>query len=201
MFKRRDQLSITNRLRDAVWPRMGWGRVVSYYWHRLQRIPGTPSSVAAGFAAGMAASMTPAVGTHTIVALGLAYALRGSLLASVIGTLVVNPWTAAPVWFSTYYAGAFILGWAEYGQAGVSEFLDMFVGLSQSVMQRDIGLFVTKVVPIFWPMLVGSLPIAVIVGFGSYIGLEPILRKFQSRRTMKKDQRATREASDAQDKA
>ena len=201
MFKRRDQLSWPVRLRGAVWPRMGWGRVVSYYWHRLQRIPGTPSSVAAGFAAGMAASMTPAIGTHTVVAVGLAYALRGSLLASVIGTLVINPWTAAPVWFSTYYAGAFILGWDQYGHAGVSEFLDMFVGLSQAVMQRDFGLFVTKVVPIFWPMMVGSLPISVIVGFGSYLGLEPILRRFQSRRTLKKDQRAARQESAAKDTA
>ena len=28
---------------------MGWRRTLSYYWHRLQRIPGTASSIAAGF--------------------------------------------------------------------------------------------------------------------------------------------------------
>ena len=182
MFLRRDPLSVIHRLRNWVWPRIGWGRTITYYWHRLQRIPGTPSSIAAGFACGMAASMTPAVGTHAIVGFGLAYAVRGSLLASIIGTLVINPWTAPPVWFSTYYTGAFILGWEQYGHAGASDFVEMFVGLTQAVVQLDMGLFITKVTPIFWPMLVGSFPVAIVVGFASYLVLEPILRNIQQRR-------------------
>lgn len=186
MFRRRQPLSLPSRLLNWVWPRIGWVRTVIYYWHRLQRIPGTPSSVAAGFACGFAASITPAVGTHTVVAVGLAYALRGSILASVLGTLVVNPWTAAPVWFSTYYAGAYILGWDQYGGAGVGDFLDMFVGLSQAVAQVDFQLFIDKVMPIFGPMMVGSLPIGIIAGFGSYFALEPILRKIHQRRAMKR---------------
>ncbi len=190
MFRRRDQLSWPVRIRDFMWPRIGWGRTVTYYWHRLKRIPGTPSSIAAGFACGLAASMTPAVGTHTLVAMALAYSMRGSLIASVIGTLVINPWTAPPVWFSTYYTGAVILGWDEYGHAGVSDFIDMFVGLSQAVVQVDLGLFITKVTPIFWPMMVGSLPVAVVVGFGSYFALEPVLRRLQERRAQKMAKRA-----------
>lgn len=173
-----------------MWPRTGWGRAVTYYWHRLQRIPGTPASVAAGFACGLAASMSPAVGTHVIVGMILAYGLRSSLVASVIGTLVINPWTAPPVWFSTYYTGAFILGWEEYGHVGVSAFIDMFVGLTQAVVQLDAPLFIQKVIPIFWPMLVGALPVALIVGFGSYLLLEPVLRKLQERRTARLMQRA-----------
>ena len=86
MFLRRDQLSLRHRLRNWVWPRIGWGRTITYYWYRMQRIPGKSSSIAAGFACGMAASMSPAVGTHALVGLGLAYAVRGSLVASVIGT-------------------------------------------------------------------------------------------------------------------
>jgi uncharacterized protein len=191
MFRRRDRLPLIDRLRDFLWPRIGWGRTISYFWHRLQRIPGTPSSIAAGFACGVAASMTPAVGTHALVGLGLAYALRGSLIASVIGTLAINPWTAPPVWFSTYYTGAYILGWEQYGHAGASEFIDMFVGLTQAVMQLDAGLFVTKVSPVFLPMLVGSLPVSIVVGFGSYLALEPILLKLQQRRAMRWATRAS----------
>ena len=182
MFRRRDPLSLALRLRDLVWPRIGWGRTATYYWHRLQRIPGTPASIAAGFACGLAASMSPAVGTHVLVGMVLAYALRSSLVASVIGTLVINPWTAPPVWFSTYYTGAFILGWEEYGHAGAADFVEIFVALTEAVVQLDVGLFITKVTPIFWPMLVGSLPVAIVVGFASYFVLEPILRKIQARR-------------------
>jgi uncharacterized protein (DUF2062 family) len=190
MFRRRDQLPILDRLRDLVWPRIGWGRTVSYYWHRLQRIPGTPGSVAAGFACGLAASMSPAVGTHVLVGLGLAYAVRGSLVASVIGTLVINPWTAPPVWFATYYTGAFILGWERYGHAGAAEFVAMFVGLTRAVASLDARLFVDSVWPVFWPMLVGAFPVALIVGFGSYLVLVPILRKLQERRALRLMQRA-----------
>lgn len=182
MFLRRDQLFLRHRLRNWVWPRIGWGRTITYYWYRMQRIPGKSSSIAAGFACGMAASMSPAVGTHALVGLGLAYAVRGSLVASVIGTLAINPWTAPPVWFSTYYTGAFILGWEEYGHAGTADFFEIFVALTEAVVQLDVGLFITKVTPIFWPMLVGSLPVAIVVGFASYFFLEPILRKIQARR-------------------
>ncbi|MDX2143935.1 MAG: DUF2062 domain-containing protein [Rhodospirillaceae bacterium] len=169
-----------------MWPRIGWGRTATYYWHRLQRIPGTPGSIAAGFACGLAASMSPAVGTHVIVGMILAYALRSSLVASVIGTLLINPWTAPPVWFSTYYTGAVILGWDEYGHAGVAEFVDMFVGLSKAVIHLDFPLFMSSVMPIFWPMLVGSLPVAIVVGFSSYLILTPILTKLQERRLHKR---------------
>jgi uncharacterized protein len=185
MFRRRDPLSLALRLRDLVWPRIGWGRTATYYWHRLQRIPGTPASIAAGFACGLAASMSPAVGTHVLVGMLLAYAVRGSLVASVIGTLVINPWTAPPVWFSTYYTGAFILGWDQYGHAGVADFANMFVGLTESVVTLDIQMFFDSVIPIFWPMLVGAGPVALVVGFGSYLALEPILRKLQQARALR----------------
>jgi len=199
MFKRRDQLPILQRLQDLVWPRIGWIRTVTYYWHRLQRIPGTPESVAAGFACGMAASMSPAVGTHVIVGMILAYGLRSSIIASVIGTLLINPWTAPPVWFSTYYTGAFILGWEEYGHAGVSDFLAMFVGLTRAVLHLDIEAFLTNVIPIFWPMLVGSLPVAIVVGFTSYLLLVPILRKLQIRRAVKRAKRVEEIAREGPD--
>lgn len=196
MFRRRDQLPLIDRLRDLVWPRIGWMRTITYYWHRLQRIPGTPESVAAGFGCGMAASMSPAVGTHVMVGMLLAYLLRGSLLASVIGTLVINPWTAPPVWFSTYYTGAFILGWDEYGHAGIAEFLEMFVGLSKAAVHLDLNLFISSVWPIFWPMLVGAGPVAVIVGVASYLILVPILRKLHERRMAARQKRNVQVSSE-----
>ena len=39
---------------------------------------------------------------------------------------------------------------------------------------------------IFWPMLVGSLPVAIAVGFSSYLILTPILSKLQARRLLKR---------------
>lgn len=199
LFRRRNKIPLIDRLRDFVWPRIGWLRTVTYYWRRLQRIPGTPSSIAAGFSSGVAASVTPAVGTHTVAALALAYAVRGNLVASVFGTLAINPWTATPVWFSTYYTGALILGWDKYGHVGAMDFVNMFVGLTEAVVQLDWRLFIEKVMPVFLPMMVGSGPVAIVVGFGSYLVLAPVLRRIQQRRAAKTAQRleeARREGKD-----
>src|SRR5262245_35098476 len=106
MFRRREELSLLHKIGQWVWPRMGWRRTLAYFWHRLQRIPGTPASIAAGFACGAAVAMTPFYGTHIITGSLLAWALRGNIIAAVFGAQVANPWTAAPLWFGAYYIGA-----------------------------------------------------------------------------------------------
>lgn len=182
MFARRDALSLSRRLRQWLWPRTGWGRAASYYWHRLQRIPGTPASIAAGFACGLAVSFTPLVGLHLLIALGLAWALRASLLASIIGTLAVNPWTAPVVWFSTYYVGTLLLPGEASAGLGLSKFVAMFVAMTEAALKFDLVLFERAVWPLFLPMMVGSLPVGLLVGFVTYFALEPVIRAFQARR-------------------
>lgn len=182
MFRRRDALSLSLRIRHWLWPRTGWGRAATYYWHRLQRIPGTPASIAAGFACGLAVSFSPLIGLHLLLGFGLAWALRASLLAAAIGTLLVNPWTAPAVWFSTYYVGTLLLpGEASFG-SGLSKFVAMFVAMTEAALKFDLVLFERAVWPVFLPMLVGSLPVGLVVGFVTYFALEPVIRAVQARR-------------------
>lgn len=56
-----------------------------------------PEVVAASFALGVAIAFTPLFGFHTWMALGLAFLLRLNKLDVLLGTLVVNPLTFAPV--------------------------------------------------------------------------------------------------------
>ncbi|MDX2222266.1 MAG: DUF2062 domain-containing protein [Rhodospirillaceae bacterium] len=186
MFARRAAQPLFDRLRQWLWPRTGWGRAVSYYWHRLQRIPGTPASIAAGFACGVAVSFTPLVGLHLLLGFGIAWALRASLLAAAIGTLVVNPWTAPVVWFSTYYTGTLLLpGEASFG-SGLTKFVAMFVAMTEAALKLDLVLFERAVWPVFLPMLVGSLPVGLVAGFVTYFALEPVMRALQARRVAKR---------------
>jgi hypothetical protein len=110
MFRRRFKLTIRDRVRDALWPRSGWLRAGRYLGHRIGRLPGTPYSIAAGFASGAAASMTPFIGFHFVLAAALAWVTRGSLIASAIGTVVGNPWTFPAIWYLTYRIGLALLG-------------------------------------------------------------------------------------------
>lgn len=100
MFRRRARLPLPSRLRGLLWPRAGWRRAATYLAHRVGRLPGGAHAVAAGFASGAAVAMTPFVGFHVLIALALAFCVRGSYLAAAIGTAVANPWTFP-----------FLLGW------------------------------------------------------------------------------------------
>ena len=63
---RRDPLGFLKRLRGWLWPRAGWRRAGHYLVTRVKRMPGTPHSIAAGVATGVAVSLTPFVGCSTV---------------------------------------------------------------------------------------------------------------------------------------
>ena len=68
VFRRRRKRSILARLLELLWPRMGWRRAGKYYVFRIKRLPGTPYSIACGFALGAAVSFTPFIGFHFLLA-------------------------------------------------------------------------------------------------------------------------------------
>lgn len=186
MFRRREKLPWYLRLRYWLWPRRGWKRAIAFYWHRLKRIPGTPESIAAGFACGLACAFSPLIGTHTILAVLLAWGMGGSIIAALIGTLVINPWTAPPVWYANYKVGVWILPGEDGALAGINEFLAMFGALTRSALALDGDLFMRAVWPVLRPMLVGSIPLGIIAGFVAYFALAPVLRQVQESRAQKR---------------
>ena len=113
---RRLPRSIAQRLRGWLWPHGGWWRAGHYLLARIRRMPGTPHAIAAGFAAGAAMSMTPFLGGHVLLALALAWATRGNLLAATLGTLLVgNPWALPLILAAAYRLGCFLLGQPPHG--------------------------------------------------------------------------------------
>jgi uncharacterized protein (DUF2062 family) len=179
MFRRRVPLSFTARVRDWVWPRIGLRRALTFHWHRLKRLPGTPDSIAAGFGWGLAISMTPLLGGHMALSALFAWVFRSSILAASIATFALNPWTAPPVWLATYYTGR-VLDGQSLGE--VPSFLRMFSGMGEALATRDWELFMRDVWPVFKPMLVGSVPLAIVAGLGSYVLLHTALSRFRDRR-------------------
>lgn len=55
-------------------------------------------------------SFSPLVGSHFIQAGIVAYAIKGNLLASLIGTFVGNPWTFPLMWYASYALGVWLFG-------------------------------------------------------------------------------------------
>ena len=169
MFQRRTPSSPLRRITDVIWPRLGWLRFFTYLWHRLARLPGSPRNIAAGLAAGAAISFTPLLGAHFILSALLAVIARGNILAAVVGTVVGNPWTFPFIWAASYQLGHWMLPaswWAK--QTGNQDFIGLFARLTQAVLGRDPSMLVDRVLPIWVPMMVGSIPLAIAAWFITY---------------------------------
>ena len=180
MFLRREKLSLFSKTWGLIWPRSGWKRAIAYYWHRLHRIPGTPSFIAIGFACGAALAMTPFYGTHMIVGAALAWVLGGSMLAAVIGAHVANPWTAPALWYAAYYMGELVLQGNLEGKA--PNFIRVFGDLTESALNLDGALFMQGVWPVLWPMTVGSIPLAIVAWPIAYFALKSVVSVVHARR-------------------
>lgn len=91
MFRRRIKPSSFQRVRNVVWPRGGWRRSSQYFAHRVARLPGSPYSIASGFAIGAAVSFSPFIGFHFVIATLVSLLTRSNVVASLLGTVVGNP--------------------------------------------------------------------------------------------------------------
>ena len=177
MFKRRAQRSYWDRARGIVWPQSGWRRAFVYMTHRIKRLPGTPQSIAAGVACGVAASFTPLIGFHFILAALVAWMTGGNIIASAIGTAVGNPWTFPFIWIGIYRLGALILGW------DVSETLPEGLTLAYMVDNPSAVLV---------PMSVGAVPAALVAWTVTYWPVLSIVTKYHELRRRRMAKRLAR---------
>ncbi len=182
---RRLPRSLGQRLRGWLWPRNGWRRAGRYLLWRVRRLPGTPHAVAAGFAAGAATSMTPFLGGHVLLALGLARLTGGNLLAAALGALVVgNPWVLPFILAAAYRLGCLALGQPP------QELRDL-AWADPAVLLDELG-------GLLWPTAVGSVPLAAAAWVLAYLPLVRAVAAVQERRRRRLG-RGTRAAADRPD--
>lgn len=172
IFGRRTKQRIGDKVRVAVWPRRSWPRSVEYIKKRMLRLRATPHAIAAGFAAGVFASFTPLMGLHFFLAALLAWAMRGSLIASAFGTFIGNPLTFPLIWSVTYALGSRIIGNGAEQVAAVN--------LHHYWSWSDFSF--AAVWPLVKPMMVGGLILGSIGGVLFYVILRAVVAGYQGRR-------------------
>ncbi len=196
MFGRRHPLPIYRRVREFVWPSGGWHRASLYVAHRVRRLPGTPYRIAAGFACGAAISFTPFMGFHLVGAVLLAVILRGSVVASLIGTTVGNPWTFAVIWPSIYNLGHWMLGENPViAQSQEPDFISLFTGLIRALLEFDLAYIIDHVSPVLWPMTVGGIPTALVAWVVFFWPVRGLVAEYQHARSrlMRRKKRSARQ--------
>lgn len=186
MFKRREKPKLHHRARDFLWPRLGWKRSTEYIFHRIGRLPGTAHTIAAGFACGAAISFTPFVGLHFILGALCAWTMRANLMASIIGTAVGNPWTFPFIWTLIYNLGMWMGAGGNGPAASEQDFPTIFASCMDALLRFDPVYLFETAWPVLWPMFVGGIPAFVIVWFGFYLSLRPLVDKYQSNRRQRR---------------
>jgi uncharacterized protein len=120
---------------------------------RMRQLEGNPHNIALGMAVGIFVSITPIIPLQTVVAVTLAFVVRGSKSAAALGTWLSNPLTIPLVYYANYKLGCILL------RCQTTMDTIAFDSFSQLM---DLGLEVTGA------MLVGSLAIGLVLGVVAY---------------------------------
>lgn len=134
-------------------------RVLRLLKLKLYRIRDFPEALAIGLAWGASVSMTPMLGFHLITCYLGTWIMRGNIVAATVGTVVGNPWTFPFFFYLDYKVGT----------------LFFFKPLDE--YNFSIGFFVDNFEKLFFPTLIGSIPIAIATWFITYIVSKKLLNK------------------------
>ncbi|MBO6633436.1 MAG: DUF2062 domain-containing protein [Parvibaculum sp.] len=151
------------------WPRSGWKRAFQYGWRRVWRLSGTPHAIALGVAAGAFSSCTPFLGFHILVAMLIAWVIRGNLIASALGTFIGNPITFPVIWLAVFEVGRYIVGAPAGSDPNIAH-----------AMQQA-GAF-DRILPSLVPLAVGSVPVGIVLGCVFYVLTRSGVEAYQSQR-------------------
>jgi len=104
---------------------------------KTKKLQGNPHYIAMGMAVGVFVGMTPTFPFHTAIALFLAFVLRGSKPAAVIGVWVGNPFTMPFFYLGGYMIGTFLLGHStpfDIKYASITELLELGLGTTLALV-------------------------------------------------------------------
>jgi uncharacterized protein (DUF2062 family) len=154
LFRRRHKERFGERVRLWLWPRVSWRRSGLYFIKRTTRLSGTPHAIAIGSASGVFVAFTPFIGFHIMIALAIAWLLRGNLIAGALSTFVGNPATYPFIWAANYEIGRTMLG---SGGAAPER-------LGQDLAHQSLQ----RILPMIEPMFLGSIPLGLVAGCIAY---------------------------------
>ncbi len=133
---------------------------------RFKKLQGDPHYVAMGMAIGIFVSITPTIPFHTVIAITLAFVLRGSKPAAAIGVWFCNPVTASIFYLASYKVGMLILGKSAPFDVKYESVLELM----------KLGTDVTIA------MIIGGAILGILPGIAAFFITRKIFTKIRSRR-------------------
>jgi len=134
---------------------------------RVKKLEGDPHYIAMGMAIGIFVGTTPTMPFHTVVAVALAFLLRGSKAAAALGVWFCNPITAPFFYLGSYKTGMFILGHSAPFDVKYESILELL----------KLGTDVTMA------MIVGGIILGILPGIAAYFITRNIITRIRLRKT------------------
>ena len=194
LFKTRQKSTFISKIFNLLWPKKGWKRIIKYISLRLKRLPGSPHSIALGFTFGVTAALTPLFGLHFLIGIFLAWLFRVSIVASLIGNLLGNPWTFPFICILNFKVGNIFYTTSDQIDINMkllsnelyllwNTIYKLFIELNYSQSLNYLSQL--KLIP---PMLLGSLFTIILVGIPSYFISRFIITNYRNKiKLFKKD--------------
>lgn len=170
LFGRRHSEPWLQQLQTALWPRRSWSRSLRYARLRIGRLKASPHAIGLGLAVGVFAAFQPYLGFQMLFAGAVAWLLRASVGAALIGTFVGTPLTWPVMWLASYHLGAFMIGgdhqatlediWAAMRGLGAIASpggIDQVASAGQSLVRQ-----------VLYPLAVGAVPAGLVAGAAFY---------------------------------
>ncbi|MBW1693053.1 MAG: DUF2062 domain-containing protein [Deltaproteobacteria bacterium] len=135
---------------------------------RAKTLQGDPHYIAVGMAIGVFVSITPTIPFHTIIAITLAFILKGSKPAAAVGVWFCNPITMPFFYLGSYQAGMLIL----------NKSIPFNVKYESIQELMKLGWDVTIA------MIIGGLVLGIIPGIAAYFITRKIFTKIRMRKKL-----------------
>jgi hypothetical protein len=181
-----------------VYPRGGFVRATRYVVHRMSRLPDDPHRVARGVFAGSLIGFLPLPGLQFLAAWGAALAVRGNILAALLGTFNTNPITTPFIAVGSISLGHWLLGVDSdlsaraighaFGRAGEDLWRNFMAIFSDDVMRW--GGLLRFWHEVYAPYFMGALLIGTVLSALAYYITIPLVRAYQKARAAKADERS-----------
>ena len=178
MFRRKFKATFWERLKTFLRTFYNFRLYCRYIFFKLSRSGDSDHRIACGLASGIAISLTPFVGFHFVLSMIIAKIFRGSPIAAAIGTAFGNPITFPFIWVTIYKTGLYMMPSFSEGSTHL-QLWEFFTEMKHCILELDAQRFVDSIYPVFFPMLIGSIPYYIIFFFGSYFLIIGLLKEYR----------------------
>lgn len=176
--------------KEQVYPKRGFRRQVVYIWHRLRRLPDPPHRIARGVFAGTFVNFPPILGIQMLSAAGLAWVMRGNIVAALLATFLSNPVTTPIIAYVSLWLGHRMLG--SDAHIDLALVFDAFADAGKDIWHNILAIFGPERMDWeglirFWhefylPYFIGSILPGIATSLVTYYLTIPVLTAYQALR-------------------